>query len=279
VLAALALDLCATANSQQAATAQPVSRQILVMSDLHFDPMADPRLVDQLAAAEPDQWRTVLDSSSDHSLGRYGWDSNWMLLRSALQHMAATLPKPAFVLISGDFLAHGFRREFDAAAKDHSDAAYRAFVRKTMQFLGQQLEQTFPATPIFPALGNNDEECGDYQLQPGGPFLADTLPILRRLVVGASDRRSTVTGRATAITPLAPTSSECCRPIPISCRSIIVTPAGQPQTGIRGGQRSPGLKPSSLRRERPRSGSGFYIISRRVSTATRRCVRGLARVR
>jgi hypothetical protein len=186
VLAALALDLCATANSQQAATAQPVSRQILVMSDLHFDPMADPRLVDQLAAAEPDQWRTVLDSSSDHSLGRYGWDSNWMLLRSALQHMAATLPKPAFVLISGDFLAHGFRREFDAAAKDHSDAAYRAFVRKTMQFLGQQLEQTFPATPIFPALGNNDEECGDYQLQPGGPFLADTLPILRRLVVGAS---------------------------------------------------------------------------------------------
>ncbi len=54
-----------------------------------------------------------------------------------------------------------------------------------MQFLGQQLEQTFPATPILPAAGNNDEECGDYQLQPGGPFLADTLPILRRLVGGA----------------------------------------------------------------------------------------------
>src|SRR5690349_8984829 len=86
VLAALALDLCATANSQQAATAQAVSRQILVISDLHFDPMADPRLVDQLAAAEPDQWSTVLDSSSDRSLGRYGRDSNWMLLRSALQH-------------------------------------------------------------------------------------------------------------------------------------------------------------------------------------------------
>jgi hypothetical protein len=96
--------------------------------------------------------------------------------------MAETLPKPVFVLISGDFLAHGFRQEFDAAAKDHSDAAYRIFVRKTMQFLGLQLEQNFPATPILPALGNNDEECGDYQLQPGGPFLADTLPILRRLV-------------------------------------------------------------------------------------------------
>ena len=111
------------------------------MSDLHFDPMADPRLVDQLAAAEPELWSAVLDSSSDRSVGRYGRDSNWMLLRSALQHMAETLPKPAFVLMSGDFLAHDFRREFDAAAKDHSDAAFRIFVQKTMQFLAQQLEQ------------------------------------------------------------------------------------------------------------------------------------------
>ena len=185
MLAALALGLCGSANSQTAAPAQAVAGQVLVMSDLHFDPMADPQLVDQLAAAEPEQWSAVLDSSADRSLGRYGRDSNWMLLRSALQHMAETLPKPAFVLIPGDFLAHGFRQEFDAAAKDHSNAAYRIFVRKTMQFLEQRLEQNFPATPILPALGNNDEECGDYELQPGGPFLADTLPILRRLVGSA----------------------------------------------------------------------------------------------
>ena len=184
-LAALALGLCGTASGQQAASVQAVAGQVLVMSDLHFDPMADPRLVDELAAAEPERWSAVLDSSSDRSVGRYGRDSNWMLLRSALQHMAETLPKPAFVLMSGDFLAHDFRREFDAAAKDHSDAAFRIFVQKTMQFLAQQLEQNFPATPILPALGNNDEECGDYELQPGGPFLADTLPIVRRLVGGA----------------------------------------------------------------------------------------------
>lgn len=182
---ALALQLCGTASGQDAAQAPSIAGQVLVMSDLHFDPMADPRLVDQLAATEPEQWSAVLDSSGDRSLGRYGRDSNWMLLRSALRQMAETLPKPAFVLIPGDFLAHGFRQEFDAAAKDHSDAAYRIFVRKTMQFLGQEIELTFPGTTILPALGNNDEECGDYQLQPGGPFLADTLPILRRLLGGA----------------------------------------------------------------------------------------------
>jgi sphingomyelin phosphodiesterase acid-like 3 len=78
--------------------------------------------------------------------------------------------------------AHNFRREFDTAAADHSDAAYRLFVRETIQFLALQLEQTFPDTPILPALGNDDLYCGNYQLQPQGPFLADTLPILRALV-------------------------------------------------------------------------------------------------
>ena len=66
-----------------------------------------------------------------------------MLLRSALQEMAETLPKPAFVMISGDFLAHRFREEFDAAARDHSDSAYRVFVRKTMQFLGYSSKRIF----------------------------------------------------------------------------------------------------------------------------------------
>jgi hypothetical protein len=155
-----------------------------MMSDLHFDPMADPKLVNRLAAAEPGQWRGVLESSDDTSLGQYGRDSNWMLLRSALRQMAETLPNPVFVIVSGDFLAHSFRRTFDAVASDHSDAAYRVFVRKTMQFLAQQLRQSFPAAPILPALGNNDDVCGDYQLQPGGPFLADTLPILHTLLGG-----------------------------------------------------------------------------------------------
>ena len=184
VVAALAFRVCGTASGQQTAPVVPVAGQVLVMSDLHFDPMADPRLVDALAAAEPGRWSDVLDGSGDRSLGRYGQDSNWMLLRSALSQMVETLPHPTFVLISGDFLAHRFRLKFNAAGTDHSDAAYRIFVQRTMQFLGQQLEQVFPGTPIIPALGNNDEICGDYELQPSGPFLADTLDILRRLVGG-----------------------------------------------------------------------------------------------
>ena len=180
--AALALPLSGPANGEPALAAPGVAGQFLMMSDLHFDPMADPSKVDRLAAAEPDQWRAILETSADASLGRYGRDTNWMLLRSALQQMKDTLPDADFVLVPGDFLAHGFRRAFDAAASGHSDAAYRMFVQKTLQFLAQQLEQTFPNKPILPALGNNDDLCGDYQLQPRGPFLTDTLVILRALV-------------------------------------------------------------------------------------------------
>jgi sphingomyelin phosphodiesterase acid-like 3 len=165
-----------------AVRAAPAVSQLLVMSDIHFDPTAQPQLVDRLAAAEPRQWQAIFDSAGGQKPSRYGSDTNWPLLRSALQQMKETLPRPAFLLLPGDFLVHQFRNKFDAATRDHSDAAYRGFVRKTMQFLALQFEHTFPATPILPVLGNNDDDCGDYQLQPDGPFLADSLPILRMLL-------------------------------------------------------------------------------------------------
>ncbi len=165
-----------------ATQAAPAAGQLLVMSDIHFDPMADASLVDRLTGAEPAGWQAIFEGGGNRSPSRYGKDTNWPLLRSAIQHMKTTLPRPAFVLLPGDFLAHQFRNKFDAAAHDHSDAAYRQFVRRTMQFVALQFEQAFPATPILPVLGNNDEDCGDYQLQPNGPFLDDTLPILRALL-------------------------------------------------------------------------------------------------
>ena len=247
-----------------------------MMSDLHFDPMADPKLVNRLAAAEPGQWRAVLESSDDTSLGQYGRDSNWMLLRSALRQMAETLPNPVFVIVSGDFLAHGFRRTFDAAASDHSDAAYRVFVRKTMQFLAQQLRQSFPAAPILPALGNNDDVCGDYQLQPGGPFLADALPILHTLLGGDAtgiDQNWTSYGNYSMAVGGVTVRS---RRIPISSRSITVMPAARRATPTRDERRSLGSRPSWPQQDRRKSPSGWCITYRRGSTAMRPFAKGPA---
>ena len=181
VLAVL-LALMATAAARAADTG--VGGQFLLLSDIHFNPMANPAVVDRLAAAEPADWSAIFAGVPDKSFGRYGADTSWQLLRSALAQIKAVLPHPAFVLITGDFLAHHFRDQFDAAAHDHSDAAYRRFVDHTMRFLALQLERSFSGAPILPALGNNDDICGDFRLQPEGPFLADMLPVVRGLADG-----------------------------------------------------------------------------------------------
>ena len=157
--AVLALVLAFFAVSPAAAEGR-----FLALSDIHFDPMADPALVDRLNAAPPEAWAGIFATSADKSLGRYGRDTDWPLFVSALAAMKKAAPRPDFVVMAGDFLAHGFRAAFDRAAKNHSDAAYRAFVLRTMRFVALQLERSFPKTPILPVLGNNDSYCGDYRL-------------------------------------------------------------------------------------------------------------------
>ena len=169
-----------------AASPALADRRILALSDIHFDPMADPGLVDRLNRAPAEEWPQIFAGAPDKSLGRYGRDTTSPLLASALAAMRRALPRPDFVVMTGDFLAHNFRARFDAAAKDHSEAAYRAFVRRTMRFLALSLERNFPRTPILPVLGNNDSYCGDYRLTPGGAFLKDTAPTMRRLVGAAA---------------------------------------------------------------------------------------------
>ncbi|MGH7039799.1 MAG: hypothetical protein ACREE1_16865, partial [Stellaceae bacterium] len=57
-----------------AAAGPAAGGRVLIASDLHFNPMADPALVDRLAAADPSAWPAILDGAPDRSLGRYGAD-------------------------------------------------------------------------------------------------------------------------------------------------------------------------------------------------------------
>jgi len=157
-----------------------VAKDMLVISDIHFDPTANKALVDRLAEAEPAQWAAIF-ATDNTRMSTYGEDTNWKLLSATLAAVKDQ-PKPDFVLVPGDFLVHRFRTRFDAAATDHSDAAFRAFTAKTMRFIAAELESAFPETPILPVLGNNDSDCGDYALRPGGAFLSDTTAIVMGLI-------------------------------------------------------------------------------------------------
>jgi hypothetical protein len=162
------------------ATPPAVAAEFLWLSDIHFDPLADSALVDNLAAAEPAEWAVILAGGST-KFPVYGRDTSWPLLASVLQASTKTQPNTAFTLVTGDLLVHHFREQFNAAATVHDDEAFRNFVRKTVEFVGLQLKQRSPGTPVFITLGNNDDECGDYAVQPDGPFLHDTAKVVGNL--------------------------------------------------------------------------------------------------
>ena len=52
---------------------------------------------------------------------------------------------------------------------------------KTALYVADALRTALPGRPILIALGNNDSECGDYQLEPGGAFLASLRDTVRDL--------------------------------------------------------------------------------------------------
>ncbi len=151
-------------------------------SDLHFNPFFDPSLVAQLVRADAGRWPGIFERSTVTGVGGYGNDSNYALLKSALAAAREAAPAPDFVFISGDFLGHHFPALFARNVPGSSNAAYRRFVHRTMQFVTTTIRQTYPRARIIAALGNNDSDCGDYQLRGASPFLARLARLWRPLV-------------------------------------------------------------------------------------------------
>jgi sphingomyelin phosphodiesterase acid-like 3 len=166
----------------------------LSVSDIHFDPFADPALIARLEAADASQWEAIFASSTVTAFSTYGSDVNEPLLRSALAEMRKQLPSPAFVLISGDFLAHKFDKTYQQYASDKSQAAYSAFVTKTVAYVASRFAKTYPGVRIYPTLGNNDSDCGDYAVDPNGAFLAGFRDVWSPIVGSRSFQRRFPTG-------------------------------------------------------------------------------------
>ncbi len=150
---------------------KPSHGSFLSITDLHFDPFADPSLVNRLESADYREWEKIFESSKLSEIGSYGRDAPYPLVKSTFDALRRVAPAPDFILFSGDFLAHDFREYFDKLARDKGDAAYRRFVEKSIRFLARMFELRFPSVPVIPALGNNDSFCGDYGVAPGGEFL------------------------------------------------------------------------------------------------------------
>jgi len=157
----------------------------LLVSDIHFDPFFDPAKVPQLAAAPSAKWKAILAAPASpdrqqrfqalqQSCHVRGEDTSFILLDSSLKAMRSHAGGAKFVTVSGDLLAHGFDCKYNTLLPKSTPDDYRSFVRKTLDYVMDELYSTFTGVPVYVALGNNDSDCGDYRLDAHSEFLRVT---------------------------------------------------------------------------------------------------------
>jgi sphingomyelin phosphodiesterase acid-like 3 len=160
----------------------PQNRDLVLLSDIHFDPFHDPAKLAQLRTAATISWPAILNApdsptqavdfaSLQSKCGAKGVDTPIQLLNSSIAAARAQQPKPLFVTVSGDLMAHQFDCRFHTLAPDATPADYTAFAAKTIDFVALQLWAAFPGVPVYFAFGNNDSGCSDYREDPNSLFL------------------------------------------------------------------------------------------------------------
>ena len=163
---------------------------VVSISDIHFDPFYDPKLVPALIQSDYTSWRMIFAGSAVQGYGSHKADTNYQLLNSALENIYARAHTPDFIVISGDFLAHDFQDTYAQATGTNDAKAVNSFIDKTIAFVTWMIARRFPNTPVYPALGNNDSHCGDYNLEPAGEFLRTTAQTWKSLLRNTSNSKS-----------------------------------------------------------------------------------------
>ena len=132
---------------------QPRSRVILSLTDFHFDPFYDPTLFPALVQSPPSEWTRIFDGSRVAGYGLYGKDSNYNLFVSALRHAALAAPGADFILLAGDWLAHGFSDSYYQYAGNRDPRGLHEFIDKTIVLFNPTHSRTVSKHPDLPGLG------------------------------------------------------------------------------------------------------------------------------
>lgn len=182
-IAIFALVLFQTTNAATDDTVNFVS-----LSDIHFNPYANCvvtaacPLIDALREAPVNTWESIL-AGAQPVAGSYGADTNYPLFKRALAQISKTATdKTRFVVVLGDLIAHEYDQQFLRYSSDKSPIAYRAFVKKTLQFVAQELNQALPQQTVLVATGNNDAYDGDDSYDPTHQFYQDMAEVMSPLI-------------------------------------------------------------------------------------------------
>jgi sphingomyelin phosphodiesterase acid-like 3 len=172
------------------------NNKFIVLSDIHFNPFVacDPNtvtcpVVNALNKADAKDWPNILEKY-DTTVPQFYKETDYSLLKSTLHALSTVAAKkqPQFVLISGDFLSHNFKKTYQHYTNDVSSKDYQAFVTKTIQFLSTEFATSLPHTDVYSALGNNDSDQDDYYTIPHGVFLKTTAQSWAALIKNKDNR-------------------------------------------------------------------------------------------
>lgn len=181
--------LTAGCGSDSSGPSPQANLPIVIISDVHFTPFYDTGIFNDLVNSPVEQWAAIFQSSSMTDLSSWGHETNYPLLKRVLD--AAGQAAGHVLIFSGDILAHKFPETFFALFGKEDPEALHAFIYKTVVFFATQVRERFGDIPVIFTLGNNDAYAGDYQLVPGGAFLADTADTFyNTFLLGGADRKN-----------------------------------------------------------------------------------------
>jgi len=209
-LAACALTAAPPLAAQSPRQTAPVAKAsasiaALFLSDIHFDPYADPALVPKLDAAPSTQWPTILATPASPTqkedvaaLNRACpvraadtsealWQSTLRAIRAQTSGPSHAASHPAFAVITGDFLAHDFDCKYRLLLPTRTHEQFLAFAVNTLRYLYASLNANDEHIPVYTALGNNDTACGGNRLDPNNDFLAAAAHIVAAQLPQAED--------------------------------------------------------------------------------------------
>lgn len=128
------------------------AQELLMISDIHLDP---------------------LDASEAARVACPGEGTNLTprLLREAMNEAKHVLPNPRFVVLGGDYLAHGLQCRYLIDHPGASAAEYEDYALQNVKNVVGMVKDRYPATPVLVALGNHDSGCGNYRQTSGDRFL------------------------------------------------------------------------------------------------------------
>jgi sphingomyelin phosphodiesterase acid-like 3 len=177
----------------------PSTYTVVAISDIHFNPLADPTLFTSLKNADVNQWQAIFAGDTNSSAAapsKFGADTNYPALVLALAALKQNLGSSPVILFSGDVLGHDLSQcfyELDAAstlpaqlnpatcplipspAPSTSEvAAMQGFLDKTLAFVAMQIRANAGKVPIIVVPGNTDT-YSIYGTGPDATFLSDNV--------------------------------------------------------------------------------------------------------